>query len=102
MTETVKFSRSAARAMIRLSSDERVIVDRWIDQLAGALKEGKMPENNAGSPHNGPGDAIKVELVPYGGPYFGIDLNDQVHMACAFAKHSCTIVALNAIDQFDY
>lgn len=101
--DNVLFSKSAMRALLNLDKSVQERVNQWIDELSKALREGELPGKNADDSGAGDGEPIakSMDLSPYGGPFFGVNLDEQVHLVCAFTDKECAVLALNAPGRFD-
>ena len=90
------------RALLALPKDDQLLVHGWTGGLPGELQSGHISGLAApvGSTIAPGGVATRVD--PYGGPFYGCDLVDKVHLVCAFSRGKCTILSLNAAGRFDF
>ncbi len=90
------------RALLALAKQDQERIHAWIKELDAALEEGGIKESDNGDSAAARLPGMADELTPYGGPYFGVDLGETVHLVCAFHDHKCAILALNAAGKFDF
>jgi len=98
----VSFSRLAMRALIDLSKEDQTRVHMWVDQLSVALKQGQLPKDSSIEGDGATENKLATKITPYDGPLFGVDIDGQVHLVCAFTEKNCSVLTLNMADNLDF
>ncbi len=98
----VSFSRRALRALMNLNKEDQARVHMWIEQLSTALSQGQLPKDSSGEGDGETENKLATKLTPYDGPLFGVDIDDEIHLVCAFTEKSCAVLTLNMADNFDF